>query len=79
MNETRQFLVGSIPRLLETNQSIASFLQLTEEFDLGLDYDRRLPDLLRAVTLDAVRAAAGEVLDTGKASVAVAGPDEASG
>ncbi len=78
MTETRQFLVGSIPRLLETNQSISSFLQLAEEFGLGLDYDRRLPDLLRAVTVDAVRSAARDVLDTTRASVAVAGPDEAS-
>ena len=78
MSETRQFLVGSIPRLLETNQSIASFLQMAEEFGLGLDYDRRLPDVLRAVTIDEVRAAAKEVLDQTRASVAVAGPDEGS-
>lgn len=74
MAETREFLVGSIPRLLETNQSIASFLQVAEEFGLGLDYDRRLPDLLRAVTLGEVRAAAQEVLHADRASVSVAGP-----
>lgn len=77
LTETRDFLVGSIPRLLETNQSIASFLQLTEEFQLGLDFDRRLPGLLRNVTLDEVRAAARETLQTSRASVAVAGPGEA--
>ena len=49
--ETRQFLIGSIPRMLETNQSIATFLQTVEFFGLGLDYDRRLPALLQAVTL----------------------------
>ena len=38
--ETRQFLIGSIPRMLETNQSIATFLQTAEFFGLGLDYDR---------------------------------------
>ena len=74
MKETRDFLVGSIPRLLETNQSIATFLQLSEEFGLGLDFDRRLPGLLRAVTLDDVRQAAREVLDPTRAGVAVAGP-----
>jgi zinc protease len=72
--ETRQFLVGSIPRMLETNQSIATFLQTAEFFSLGLDYDRRLPSLLRAVTLEQVRAAAASVLDPDRASVAVAGP-----
>ncbi len=74
MSETREFLVGSIPRLLETNQSIASFLQLAEEFGLGLDYDQRLPKLLRAVTIDEVTSAAREVLHSERASVAVAGP-----
>jgi zinc protease len=77
MSETRDFLVGSIPRLLETNQSIATFLQLAEEFHLGLDFDRRLPGLLRAVTLEEVRTAAHEALQTSNASVAVAGPHEA--
>ena len=71
--ETLQFLVGSIPRMLETNQSIATFLQTAEFFGLGLDYDRRLPSLLRSVTLDDVKAAAASVLDPTRASVAVAG------
>ena len=78
MTETRDFLVGSIPRLLETNQSIASFLQLAEEFALGLDFDQRLPGLLSAVTLDEVRAAAREVLRTDRASIGIAGPQEAA-
>lgn len=72
--ETRQFLIGSIPRMLETNQSIATFLQTSEFFGLGLDYDRRLPALLRAVTLDDVHAAAASVLHPERACVAVAGP-----
>jgi zinc protease len=75
--ETRDFLIGSIPRLLETNQSIATFLQLSEEFHLGLDYDRRLPGILRQVALDEVRTAAREVLQTSRAGVVVAGPHEA--
>jgi zinc protease len=72
--ETRQFLIGSIPRMLETNQSIATFLQTAEFFGLGLDYDRRLPGLLQAVTLEDVNAAAASVLDPERACVTVAGP-----
>jgi zinc protease len=75
--ETRQFLIGSIPRMLETNQSIATFLQTAEFFGLGMDYDRRLPALLRAVTLEDVRAAAASVLHPERASVAIAGPASA--
>jgi zinc protease len=74
LRETRQFLIGSIPRMLETNQSIVTFLQTSEFFGLGLDYDRRLPGLLQAVTLDEVNAAAASVLDPSRASIAIAGP-----
>src|SRR5262249_37827737 len=52
LTESRQYLIGSLPRALETNGAIAEFLQTAEFFDLGLDFDRRLPGLLRAVTLD---------------------------
>ncbi len=72
--ESKQYLVGSMPRTLETNAGIATFLQTAEFFDLGLDYDRRLPALLQAVTRDEVHAAARETLDPSRAVVAVAGP-----
>ena len=74
LGETRAYLVGSIPRLLETNQSIAAFLQTSEEYGLGLDFDQRLPSLIDGVTLDEIHAAAAEVLDPARAAVAVAGP-----
>jgi zinc protease len=79
VEETRGYLIGSIPRQLETNDSIASFLQQCEQFGLGLDFDRRLPDLLRRVTIDEVRSAAAEVLSPEHAAVAVAGPGAANG
>jgi zinc protease len=74
LDETQAYLVGSIPRLFETNESIAAFLQTSEEFDLGLDFDLRLPALLHEVTLEQVRAAASEALDPKRAAVAIAGP-----
>jgi zinc protease len=79
VEETREYLIGSIPRMLETNESIASFLQNVEEFGLGLDFDRRLPGLLRAVTLEEVAAAAAALLDPAHAAVVVAGPAPAAG
>ena len=69
-------LVGSVPRLLETNETITEFLQFTEQFGLGMDHDRRLPELLRAVTMTDVVEAAREVLDPDRASIAVAGPHD---
>ena len=79
MTESQQYLIGSMPRNLETNIGIANFLQTAEFFGLGLDYDLRLPDLLRAVTRDEVHSAARALLDPAKAAIAIAGPYAGSG
>ncbi|HXW04770.1 MAG TPA: pitrilysin family protein [Vicinamibacterales bacterium] len=79
VEESRQYLIGSIPRMLETNQGIAAFLQNAEHFGLGLDYDRRLAQHLREVTADEVAAAASELLVPTRAALAVAGPTPADG
>ncbi len=76
LDESQDALIGSIPRMLETNEGIADFLQTAEFFGLGLDYDRRLPELLRAVTLDDVARAARELLDVNRAAIAIAGPHQ---
>jgi zinc protease len=76
LDESRRYLIGSLPRSLETNAAIANFLQAEELFGLGLDYDIRLPDLLNAVTLDDVHAAARRILDPDRATVIIAGPYE---
>jgi zinc protease len=72
--DSRQFLIGAMPRALETNAGIASFLQTAELFGLGLDYDVQLPRLLSAVTLDQVNDVARRFLDPGRASIVIAGP-----
>jgi len=72
--DAKRYLIGSMPRNLETNSGIASFLHSAEFFNLGLDYDRRVPGLLQAVTPDQVHAATGRVLDPDRAAVAIAGP-----
>ncbi len=72
--DCKQYLIGSIPRLLETNAAIAVFLGTAEFFGLGLDHDVRVPALLDAVTLDDVKRAAQRTLDASRATVVVAGP-----
>jgi len=74
VDESRAYLIGSIPRLLETNQSIAAFLQSAEEYRLGLDFHRRLPGLLRRVTIGEIADAAAEFLRLDRAAFAIAGP-----
>jgi zinc protease len=73
LTESRQYLIGSMPRALETNAGIAQFLQNAVFFGLGTDYDQRLPSLLRAVKRDDVHAAT-TLLDPDRATVVVAGP-----
>ncbi len=72
--DARQYLIGSMPRVLETNHGVATFLLTSELFGLGLDFDRRLPQLLESVPLDQVNAVARRLLSTDRASVAIAGP-----
>jgi zinc protease len=72
--DCKQYLIGSIPRLLETNGAIAAFLLTAEFFGLGLDHDRRLPSLLDSVTIEDVNEAARATLDANRAAVVVAGP-----
>lgn len=72
LDESKRYLVGSIPRQLETNAGIAGFLLSAEFHGLGSDYDRRLPGLLEAVSLDGVHRVAVRLLT--RAAIAVAGP-----
>jgi zinc protease len=72
--ESKQYLIGSIPRQLETNAGIAGFLLNVELFELGSDHDARLPRLIEAVTLDEVNRMARRLLDPARASIVVAGP-----
>jgi zinc protease len=72
--DSQQYMVGSLPCTLETNAGIAAFLQAAEQFQLGLDYDQRLPGLIRAVTRDEVNAVARAYLSPDRATLSVAGP-----
>jgi zinc protease len=76
--DSKRYLVGSIPRMLETNAAIASFLQTVEFFGLGLDYDLRLPALLEAVGRDDIHEAARQTLAPERATIVVAGPYDGS-
>jgi zinc protease len=77
-DESKRYLIGSIPRQLETNAGIAGFLLSAEFHGLGPDYDRDLPELLSAVTLEGANAVARRLLDPGRAAVVVAGPWQGS-
>ena len=73
VDDSKKYLIGSLPRQLETNAGIAGFLLSAELFGLGMDHDVRLPALIAAVTHDDVARVARRLLDPARAIVALPG------
>jgi zinc protease len=74
LDESKSYLVGSIPRQLETNAGIAGFLLSAEFHGLGVDHDVQLPGMISGVTLDEINRVAARLLDPARAAIVVAGP-----
>lgn len=66
--------VGSLPLSLESNAGVASALVTMERYQLGLDYLRRYPEIIGAITRQDVLEAARRYLDVDRLGIAVAGP-----
>jgi zinc protease len=74
LEDAKSYLTGVLPLALETHDGVAAILLAIEEFDLGLDYLDRYPDIIAAVSRDQVRDAARSHLDPGTLAIAVARP-----
>jgi zinc protease len=74
VDDAKNYLVGSLPRQLETNGGIAGFLLSAELFGLGIDYDVQLPRRIAEVSHAGVARVAARLLDPARATVVVAGP-----
>ena len=74
LDESKRYLIGSIPRQLETNAGIAGFLMSAELHGLGADHDRHLPGYLDDVSLQQVNEIARRLLDPSRSVTVVAGP-----
>lgn len=72
--DSQSNFIGRLPLSLESNAGVVSALLNIERYDLGLDYYRRYPDLVREVTPEQVLAAARKHLDPDRLAVAIAGP-----
>lgn len=66
--------IGLLPLSLESNAGVASALLNLERYDLGLDYYRRFPDLVREVTGDQILEVARRYLNPEILGIGVAGP-----
>lgn len=74
LSDAQNYLTGSLAVRLETNAGIAQALLEIELFNLGLDYLLRYPGLIRAVTPEAIGAAAARYLDLNGYTAAIAVP-----
>ena len=68
------YLTGSLAIGLEANSGIAGTLIGIERYGLGLDYVQRYPSIIGAITLDEIKAAVRQHLDTSRYVVGIAGP-----
>ena len=71
--DSQSNFIGRLPLSLESNAGVVNALLNIERFDLGLDYYRRYPDLVRAITPEDVLVTAGKYLHPDILAVAIAG------
>jgi zinc protease len=74
LSDSQTHFVGRLPLSLESNGGVAGSLVNIERFDLGMDYYRQYPDLVRSVTLEDVRETAQKYIDPERLVIATAGP-----
>ena len=74
MADSRSNFIGRLPLSLESNGGVASALLNMERYDLGLDYYRRYPDLVKAITPDDILVVARKYIDPDRLVLASAGP-----
>jgi zinc protease len=72
--DSQSNFIGRLPISLESNAGVAGALLNIERYDLGLDYYRRYPDLVRAVNEQDVLTSARKYLDPDRLGIAIAGP-----
>jgi len=74
LSDSQANFVGRLPLSMESNGGVAGALLNIERFDLGMDYYRQYPDLVKAVTVDEVRETARKYIDPNRLAIATAGP-----
>ena len=74
LSDSQSNFIGRLPLSLESNSGVVNALLNIERFDLGLDYYRRYPELVRAVTPEEVLTAVRKHLDPERLAIAIAGP-----
>jgi zinc protease len=74
LSDSQANFIGRLPLSLESNGGVANALLNMERYELGSDYYRRYPDLVKAVTRADVLEAARRYIDPDRLAIAIAGP-----
>lgn len=74
LEDSKSYLIGSLPLRLETNEGVAGTLTHIERYDLGLDYLQRYQERIRAITALDVQAAAQRWLNPEAFTLGISGP-----
>ena len=74
--DAKAYLTGSFPLRLDTYAKIAGMLTAIEIYNLGLDYPRKYPDLINAVTREDILRVAKKYIDPDRMVIVVLGNQE---
>lgn len=77
--DAQDYLIGSVPLRMETNDGVAGYLLNSEYYRLGLDYLERYPGYIQGENRESLRQAARRHLDPSTFSIALAGPVAGNG
>jgi zinc protease len=76
LDDSQANYIGRLPLSLESNGGVASALLNLERYNLGLDYYIRYPNLVRAITPEAILEAARKYLHPDRLAIVTAGTFE---
>ena len=74
LEDTKTHYIGRLPLSMESNGGVAGALLNLERYDLGLDYYRRYPEMVTAITREEVLKTAQTYLDSQRLGISIAGP-----
>lgn len=74
LSDSQSNFIGRLPLSLESNSGMASAILNLERYDLGLDYYRNYPQMVRDVSKENILESARRYWDVERMAVAVAGP-----
>lgn len=73
--DAKSYLIGSLPLGLESLGGVVNLLLTIEEFDLGLDFLDRYPEIISGLTKDDLLRAISTHVDPDRLAIGIAGPE----